>query len=439
MLGLCLLPLPVIAEESKVIRCDLESCIGVAFSNHPILKTGEARQSAAQVLLKVNEAERMPSLDLEGSTGYFSGESITPFDVVGGITEKGIRQRHSSGGYYQATINAQIPIFKEGTLLGQASGLVRQARFGLSKEEWENQALRVQVALKVAEAYVQVLKNRKAVKAQEEIVVSLEGDYNLAQAKFNQNLISENDLLMAEVRLATGRRDISLSQLALRRSQQALSAAMGLDRTHEIDIQDLREFPAPLRPLEELVALARENNSQVRAQQFKVRESEEEVKGVESERYPALSVAAHYGVADDFDRPLNDQWVAALQMKVPLFDFGLIRKKAAVARARVVEEEKRLLDFKLDMEQQVHEFYFHVQELEEEIELIKKQIQQTQEALKLNQAMFQQNLLPQSVVHDTEAALLKLQLAQSDAEYDQNLNRFELRLLSGEWNTQGQQ
>jgi outer membrane protein TolC len=55
------------------------------------------------------------------------------------------------------------------------------------------------------------------------------------------------------------------------------------------------------------------------------------------------------------------------------------------------------------------------------------------EAVRLNQAMFQQDLLPLSAVLDAEAVLQKLQLALSDAEYDQKLARYQLQVVSEGW------
>jgi outer membrane protein TolC len=58
-------------------------------------------------------------------------------------------------------------------------------------------------------------------------------------------------------------------------------------------------------------------------------------------------------------------------------------------------------------------------------------MEQAQEKLKLNRAMFKQQLAPQVAVLTAEVALLKLQLALSEAEYDRKLARIQLGLISG--------
>ena len=207
-LSLCawLLPLLLAAEAAQAIHCDLQACIELAFSNHPALKASDARQVAAQSQVDVRVAERKPTLELEGESGYLSGQSISPFAALSGFTQEGVRQQNVAGGYAQAILGLEVPLVKEGALVGQTSASIRQAEFKVSEEGWQNRALRLQVTSTVAVAYVDVLKRHKAVQIATEIVSAFEEAYQLALAKFQQHLISKNDLLLAEVRVATAKR-----------------------------------------------------------------------------------------------------------------------------------------------------------------------------------------------------------------------------------------
>ena len=432
-LFLLLIPLNLSAEENDTIHCDLETCIEIAITNYPKLKAGRARLNAAKAASEIKRKEQRPNLDMEVNIGHFSGETISPFGILGSFTEEGLRQRHISGEYYQTTAGLQIPIVKEGAFLFQTPSSVRKADLGMSEAEWENQAIRTEVALKVAEAYIDFLKQLKAIKIFKEIVTLLEMDFNLARTKFDQELISRNDLLIAEVRLAMAKKDLSLSQLALQKSQKALASSIRADKVSHIEIEDLQGASDASSSLDIPVILSQEDNPELKAQKYRLFESREEVRRVQSERYPTASLLTHYSVADDFSRPGNDQWAAVFNVKVPIFDFGLSREKLAFANAKAMEEEEHLLDLKMDIEQEIYEIYFYIQKLEEHIELIGKQIDQAAEALKLNRAMFEQDLLSQSALHDTESALLKLQLEKVSLEYDLKLAHFRLRLVSGKW------
>lgn len=427
-------PIPVkLTAETRPIACDLHSCIALATAQHPLLKASAARQSAARSERSVRLAERRPILDLEGETGYLEGKAITPFSALSGVTEEGIEQRRVSGGYYQASVGLEVPLIKEGTLVGQVPSSVRQAQLRISEEDWQARMAHLHVALQVVEAYVQVLQHRKAIQAAEAIAAALEEGYKLAQVRFQQDLISRNELLIGEVRLATARRELTHFRLALQRSQHTLRSSMGLDTSGAVEIQDLQEALAPLPPVADLLALAQQTHPELKAHQFRVESSVAEVDRIRSERYPTLSLTARYGFVDAFEGSPNAQWLAAMNVKVPLFDFGLTRKKAEVARAKVIEEEQQRLNFQLNIEQEIHHRYLQLQELDDHVQLLTTQIEQATEEMKLKRAMFQQELAPQAAVLDAEAALFKWQLAHTQAQYERQLRRLQLSLISGEW------
>jgi outer membrane protein TolC len=119
----------------------------------------------------------------------------------------------------------------------------------------------------------------------------------------------------------------------------------------------------------------------------------------------------------------NGQRTAAVNVKVPIFDSGLNREKAELARAKMMGEERLMLDFRRDIEQQLSERNIFLQHLEEKFGLIKTQIEQAQEELQLNRAMFRQQLVPQMAVLTAETAILKLRLALSGARDDRKLTR----------------
>jgi outer membrane protein TolC len=432
LFGTCHSP-SALAAEAGAISCSLQACLERAFAHHPLLKVGAARQSAARAQLDVRLAERQPTLNLEGETGFLEGKAITPFSALSGVTEEGDTQRRVSGGYYQATVGLDVPLVKDGTLYGQPSASVHQAELKISEEEWQHHVFRLQVATKVVAAYVQVLKQRKAVHFRRAIVTALADSYKLTHARFQQRLIARHDLLTAEVRSATAQRDLTLAGLDLQNSQQVLAVAMGLDQGSVVDIEDLPEAPAPLPALDTLLSRARQAHPALKARQFRVQGSIEEVSRVQSERYPSLSLSARYGLVDAYEGSLNDQWLTALKVKVPLFDFGVIRHKAAVAQARVVEEEQRLYDVQLGVEQEIHTLHLRLQTLEDEAIVAKIRIEQATEELRFKRAMAQQQLLPPSAALDAEADVLKWQLALAETEYDQRLVRLQLRLAIGAW------
>ena len=90
-----------------------------------------------------------------------------------------------------------------------------------------------------------------------------------------------------------------------------------------------------------------------------------------------------------------------------------------------------MLDFRCDVEQQLSERFIFLQRLEEKFGLIKTQIEQVQEELRLNHAMFRRQLVPQVAVLTAETAILKLRLAISEVRDDPKLTHPQLGLANG--------
>jgi heterocyst glycolipid deposition protein len=423
-------------EGSAVVRCDLASCLQIALTRHPDLQNADAKKLAAQSKIDFEKAEWTPHLDFKGESGYLSGKAVSPFSVIAGVTEEGVPQRDVSGGYYIGSLTLSVPIVREGRLLGQNSPSIQGARFGLAVEENLVLTRRSQISYNVTAAYISVVKATAVVDDQEQLVKLTEPQYQLALAKFQQSLVSRNELLLAEVQLATAQRELTRAKDVLAYAKRELTRAMGLDMSTSVEVLDTHPLPVDipsLPPLEELLVFAHEHRSEVRAQEAQIQAKGEEVKRIRGERFPSLELIAGYNIGNDFNPPTNSQWNTRAQLTGPLFDFGRNEQKVAFARTIMTQEVTKLESLKGDIASQVQDVYFRIRNLLAELSLLEKQSEQATEALKLDQARFRQQLLPAAVVAEDEKALAKLTQARVLARYDLSLAYSQLELVTGGW------
>lgn len=433
ILLLIIIPSHLLAEVKQTVSYDIDTCIKMALSNNPNIKSGFAALSYAKMSSNIENAKSKPSLTMEGNIGYFAGQPTSAFGVLSDFTEENISRHEVLGKYYQATIGFDVPIYREGTFLFQTPGTQKKARLMLSMAESEIEVRRRDIAFKVIEAYINGLKLNKAVYTYKDIVDLLEIDVNLSKAKFDQELVSKNDLLISEVRSAIAKRELSKYQMAYQRNQMLLSSLIGLKQDVDIELQDIEDHIFTIPSLETLIASVEERHPRIKIQDYKILNNEEEMEMVRSERYPSVSLLSYYEVASDFTSLLNNQWASTLNVRLPLYDFGLVRNKIAAANASVIKEKENFYDIKQSIEQDIRNKYFLSLELSEQIKLLEKQIEQLKETLKVNHAMFQQGLLPMSTMHDSETTLLKLHLEKITAEYDLKQTYIQLKLENEVW------
>jgi outer membrane protein len=423
-------------EKAVPSSCDLMTCIQLALSRHPDLQGGEARKLAAQSKVEFEKAQWKPQLDLNGEGGYLTGRAVSPFALLSGVTEEGVRQRHVSGGYYIGSVGVNVPIVKEGKIFGVNSPSIQGARFALTAEERLQVTRRDQIVYRVTAAFIDIVKALEVTKSQERVVQLAESRYRLASTEFNQDLIPRNDLLTSEVQLVTAQRDLLMFRNALDQGRSDLARAIGLESPTTMDIRGT-PFPPPQtlpRPrMEELLAFAYEHRPEIQAQQAQIEAKQQEVKQLQGERFPKLALVSQYSLGDAIDSRSSSEWRAVAQLSGPIFDFGRSEQKINITKAQVTEEIKKMESLRGTIAAEVHGAYSNLTNTKSLLDLTDKQIEQATEAVKLNRAKFEQQLLPESSVSEAQITLLKVEQAKALATYDLVLSYSQVELATGGW------
>lgn len=416
-----------IAEE----RWTLQRCIEYALEHNPDIQAAKARVDASAEDVDAQRRSFRPRLDLEATAGYYEGNPLTPFAVVRGVTEEGIRSRHVSSGYLFAAPVIRIPILQEGAWFGLNSPTVQVASQQLSVDRSTLEAEKNEIVLNVSTAFWNVLKNLQDIRAAEEHMKFLRLDYEIASSKFKEHLVSKNDLLMAEVRLATGQKDLAVYQNLATTLMAELRFQLGLEPTIPITLAEESWTPPQLASLEDLLQQALANRPEIKAQQARVALAEQERRRGAAQRYPVLSVSSSYGIASDAESESNRLWSTALECTVPLFDFGATSSQIRTLAARVAEAEKTLQSIKNSIAREVLTAYTGIQNQATEIALQEKLLEQSTENAQVVRGRFQQNLLPLSALLEAEYSVYDNQKRLVQARCDLWTRHLELARAVG--------
>lgn len=420
-------------EKPASFACDLSKCIEAALLRHPDIKTAEAKRLTAVSKVELEEAEWRPRIYLEGESGYLKGRSASPFGVISDTTEEGVRVRDVSSWYYTGSAVFDAPLMKGGRLLGMDTPDTKKARQGLVMQENLQQANKEYIIFNVKKAYTNVVKLSKIFESQKQMIKIVEVDYNTTLARFNQNLLSKNDLLISEVRLATAKRDLTLYKNSLDQAKRELARAIGLAPGTKADAAGTQQISMiyEFLPIEELIGRAYKQRPEIRAQQAQIKAKEADVSRAQSEWFPSIDLMAKYGYGDDYNPPANSEWRALLHLKWPIFDFGITLKRVSAARAEVAEEMERLDGIKANIMNEVNEGYTQIAKIDADLNLLDKQIEQAKESVRLNQAKYDQQLASSAALAEAKAALLRLEQAKIQANYDRMIAGFQLEFVTG--------
>jgi outer membrane protein TolC len=402
------------AEESW----NLQRCVDYAVQNNPDLQAAEAKIKVSTYSFDYQKKLFLPRLDLNGSTGYLTGEPTSPFAVIGGVTEEGLRSKNVSGEYVSGALTLSVPVFKEGVLFAKNAPTINMASNQVLIDKKNYEAKKNEIVFDVSTAFFNLLKINENIKAAGEHIKSLEETYKLAGSKYKEGLISKNELLKTEVGLASGEKELSSSRNLSQLYSSDLSFKMGLESTKHITISP-EDFKLPnLPPADKLVSIALANRPEVGSQEMRVSLAKEDQRKAESERYPNVDFNSSYGLINDYGSRVNQMWTSALVLNMPIFDFGAVRSKIKSQEAKSAEEEKLLHAIKGSVALEVIKAITSIDNARSEITLREKTVEQTTENARLMRAQFEQNLIPLSSVLEAEYALYEEQKALAQAKYD---------------------
>jgi outer membrane protein TolC len=405
----------------------LRSCVDYAIHNNPELQAAENKINSSRYDLDFQKSQFLPRLDFHSSTGYLTGEPISPWAVVRGVTDEQILARNSSGDYLIGYLGLSIPVVKEGAFLAQNAPSINMANQQVSIDKNTYQTKKNEIIFAVSTSYLNLMKNQEDVKVAEERVRTLKAYNNLVQSKYREGLLSKNELLKAEVKLGEGHKELKVFQNAAYLLVADLSIKMGMERPRPIATSDEGFVPPTLALVDDFVRDALLNRAEIAAQQLRVSQAKEDLRRAQNQRYPTVEIASSVGVGNDYGSRTNSLWWAEVRASLPIFDSGGIGSKIKSRQEKVAEEEKLLLSMSGSITQEVVSAYTGISNARPDIELKEKMVEQSTENAKLSRARFDQNLESLSSLLEAEYQLHNDQKALAEARY--NLRAGYLQLI----------
>ena len=409
----------------------LQKCIDYALQNNPDLQAAQAKVQGSTYDVDFQRKSFFPHLDLTASSGYFDGEPLSPFAILRGVTEEGIRSVRVSGGYVSAIPALTVPVLEEGVLFGLHAPTINVAAMQVVIDQKTYEANKNETIFNVGSSFLNLLRNEEDIKSAQEHLNTLTLDHRTASSKYKEELISKNELLVAEVRLASGKKEFTTYTNLSKALTADLAARMGLDPSTPMIISEESWAVPPLPPLDQLITTAITHRAETKAQEARVSQTEEEHRVAKNERYPNISVNSSFGVGYHRGSRSNTLWTATLDLTMPLFDFGAQGSKIDSLNAKVIEAERILRSIKINVSHEVITAWTNMSNAMSAIVLRENMVEQSLENARVVRGRFQQNLVPLSAVLETDYTNYDAHKALAQAKYDLRTGYLELEKAVG--------
>lgn len=407
----CVLPMALEAET-------LEQAWDIAIKYDHSLQAVRENTQASQYQLEAAKAARLPNVTVGAGYSMMENDPEAKVDFAGVSTQFPLAERES----YSYKAMTVLPIYTGGKISrgidAATSSLEASKKFEAGKV--------LDLKLKVAEAYIAVLRLSKALEVANSHVLSLSSHKADVENLYQQGMVSRNDLLAARVALADAVQSSMQVENRLDISQSAYNRLLGRDFQTAVLLKELEPQRVDLS-LDMLLAQAIKQRYELRVLKEQADALKSKAKAVQAGNAPQVALTGGYDFQENEYQAHEGQWLVGVGVKWTLFDAGLIRHQSSAMARQARSLEKQYDEVLSLVKLQVRQYWLDVQETRKRLGVTEQSIDQAEENLKVNRDRYEHGLSTNTDVLSAEALRKNSQNNHANAVYDAVLASIRLK------------
>ncbi len=409
----------LLASRSWGATIALSDCLRQARDNNPSLRTTAWENRMAEETVRQTSSAWYPRLDAQA--GYTLQQDPQAAKIMGHVAVM------QDADYASGGISATYILYD----FGRREARLKQARAQANATLDTFEARRADVSLQVIEAYFGILEAGRLVLAAREEITQVEQHRRMAQALYDEGVVTRNDILQAEVRLAAARQNLLAMQNRreniwlqlnyLTGNAPPFRAELNEENTREGEVGGRNDPEKALTKRPEILAL----RQGVEASQAALQESR-------SGFFPELFTRLAVDYTENSKYREQAIMSATVGLKINLFD-GF---STSAARDRALHNRSRSQDLLRQAETQVRlEIDTATNDLKvagERIGVAEAAIRQSTENLRINQERYKERVGTATEVLDAQTLLTQTRTDYYRALFDRQVAAARLKRAMGE-------
>lgn len=398
---------------------------GLALQNDPQFKSSEYQALASREALPQAYAGLLPKLFLEFNDTYTFQDVYSSQNTVYAVGS-------TSYNSYSPSVSLIQPLFNYASYVG-----VNQAKLVMSRTDLEIEKARQDTAIRVVEAYLNVLLNKDKLAAvtAEESAVRLQSVR--ARERHEKGMAPITDRYDTEARLAAVVAQRIESENVLHDAFQALTEICGVT-TQEIKL--LKEDLALTKPIpDQLDHWVREGlrqNLDILIQKSKAEVANKEVDRQRAAHYPTVDFKADFNYLDTqgslYGGGSNTStYTLMAKVTVPIYEGGMVTSKTREALNNYRSAEEGVTKQNRQVERTVRSTYMGIDSAKSRTDAMKKSIEAQKLVVQSKEEGFKAGLYISLAVLDAMQDLYRYKKEYSQARTDYILNSFRLKHAVG--------
>ena len=303
--------------------------------------------------------------------------------------------------------SATQPLFTGGALWNR----YQQAKLGVESTQTGLGRVRQDLSLQVVQAYFDVLNFIEQKKVADKAVELLENQRDVSQEFFNVGMIPKNDLLRTEVQLAQRVRQQTIATNAIEAAKAQFNLVLQRDVQTPVELEDILSYEAAPFDLEGSIREAHERRLEIREAALRVASDERQVNIVASSFFPQvqLSFNAFKSEGTSSSSGQSEGWSVVAGANWTFWEWGKTREDVAAVQSQVRRDRYAQSLVKDQIAVEVKNAYLALITTERNIATTKKAIEQAEEAFRMNQERYREQVGTITEVLDSETQLVQAQ------------------------------
>jgi outer membrane protein len=414
-----------LAAEKKIYT--LDEAVNEALANNWQLKAREERIQQATYVKNQARAEFLPKLST--SYGYARYGSLRTNEIQGRTYEVGSLDNYE----WRGTVTQ--PIFTGFALIST----YRLAELGIDQSDLEVQLEKLDLALRVKEAYFNILTADMAVQTAQKAFEALESHADVARNFYKVGMIPINDLLQSEVEAGNAKHDLIRAQNDTRLARANFNAALSRPVSAEVDVVDIKVHQPRVGDFQEYLEKALRSRPEIKLIENNLLQTDQRIIYTESRNYP--EVAFRWDYIKEGDTPAvsggsgleGSNWQATVGLTWTFWEWG--KTYYAVKEQESIKNEllKTKMELEENIELQIKDAVLNIQTAEANIPITAKAVEQGEENLRVSQERYKAQVTTSTEVLDAQRYLTNARVFHFNALFQYHLATANLQRAMGEY------
>jgi outer membrane protein len=306
------------------------------------------------------------------------------------------------------------------------------AKVAVEAVKADNQGTRDQVTDQVARAYLTGLRAQATLETARANIELSDALLKLSQSLKNAGTGTGIEVTRAEVQLANDRQQLIVAENGVERSHLELLKVIGLKLDRPVELTGALAY-IPNDNVDQAVALAaaRQNRSELKAQQDREKSAQLSYSGVKFERLPSLAAFGDYGSSGSTINDSVPTRTYGASLRIPIFDGGRRDARRADSASQYRQEQIRTEDLRDQIELDVRLALQSLRSADAEVKAADEGLRLSENELAQAQRRYKAGVSNSVEVTDAQTRLQRARDNRINALYNHNVARIDLGTATG--------